>query len=314
MVEMDRYATALESSTDTGATRQASAAVNRIALGQASQGFAAQDRMDYARPDYLSRRDQRAILARTVELDVIPRLLQVRPPVLPVAALAAVTETHVAELAALTLGANEAASAAFVAALREEGFAAQALYLNLLTPVARRLGEWWERDVCDFTQVTTGLWRLQAAMRDLSPAFLGSANVAAAPRRARPRILLVPLPGEQHTFGLSMVHEFFSRAGWNAWSGPLDSRGELGATVRRQWVDVVGFSMACDERLETARAEIAAVRLASRNPGLAVLVGGPPFVASPGLAACIGADGTATDGLQAVAAANALLKRQDERC
>ena len=32
--------------------------------------------------------------------------------------------------------------------------------------------------------------------------------------------------------------------------------------VRSEWVDMVGFSLACDERLETARLEIRAVRLA----------------------------------------------------
>ena len=45
----------------------------------------------------------------------------------------------------------------------------------------------------------------------------------------------------------------------------------------------------------------------------AVMVGGPPFVADPALAASIGADGTALDGLQAVANANALLRRDHER-
>ena len=194
--------------------------------------------------------------------------------------------------------------------MRRRGIAPEAVYLDLLAPTARRLGEWWEDDICDFTQVTTGLWRLQIAMRELSPAFLAASSVASGPR---PRVLLAPLPGEQHTFGLSMVHDFFRRGGWDAWSGPVADRAELAAMVRHQWVDVVGFSLACDERMDTARAEIRAVRLASRNPGLAVMVGGPPFVANPGLAAEIGADGTAENGLQAVAAAGELLRRAPER-
>lgn len=110
-----------------------------------------------------------------------------------------------------------------------------------------------------------------------------------------------------------MVFDFFCRAGWNAWTGPLETRGELASMVRGQWIDVVGFSLACDERLDAARAEIRAVRAASRNPGLAVMVGGPPFVANPALAASIGADGTALDGLQAVTNAHALLRRDHER-
>ena len=83
--------------------------------------------------------------------------------------------------------------------------------------------------------------------------------------------------------------------------------------VRSSWVDVVGFSLACDERLDTVRTEISAIRLASRNPGLAVMVGGPPFVLDPALAEAVGADGTARDGLQAVGAAHGLLQREAER-
>ena len=78
--------------------------------------------------------------------------------------------------------------------------------------------------------------------------------------------------------------------------------------VQAERVDVVGFSLACDERLETVYQEIRGVRRASRNPGLSVMVGGPPFVANPLLAAELGADGTATDGRQAVAQAQALVE------
>ncbi len=271
------------------------------------------DMMAHARSQAAAARagiDRRAILARTVELDVIPQLLLRRFAATRATIIAAVTAAEVAELAEITLGAHDAQTSRFVTNIRERGVGPEAVYLDLLAPVARRLGEWWEDDVCDFTQVTTGLWRLQVAMREVSPAFLVSAGIATGPR---PRVLLVPLPGEQHTFGLSMVHDFFRRGGWDAWSGPVADRAELAAMVRHQWVDVVGFSLACDERLDSARAEIRAVRLASRNPGLAVMVGGPPFVANPGLAAEIGADGTAQNGLQAVAAAGALLKRAANR-
>ena len=256
--------------------------------------------------------DRRAILARTVELDVIPQLLLRRFASTRAAIVAAVTTAEIAELAEITLGAHDSATSRFVAGMRERGVAPEVLYLDLLTPTARRLGEWWEEDVCDFTQVTTGLWRLQIAMRELSPAFLARSGPGVGSRQMG-RVLLVPLPGEQHTFGLSMVHDFFRRGGWDAWSGPVASRAELAAMVRHQWVDVVGFSLACDERMDSARAEIRAVRQASRNPGLAVMVGGPPFVADPGLAAEIGADGTAENGLQAVAAAGELLRRAAER-
>ena len=265
----------------------------------------------------IPRTERQAILVRTVKLDVIPRLLSlVRSPdasqsgalesaPLPVPV---VTPAQVAELADLALHGHDRSVCTLVGDLREQGISAESLLLDLLTPVARRLGEWWEQDVCSFMEVTTGLWRLQDAMHGLGPTFLSSGALPPGPR-----ILLVPMPGEQHTFGLSMVFEFFRRAGWNAWSGPVASREELAEAVSREWVDVVGFSLGSDERLEAAREEIQAVRDASRNPGLFVMVGGPPFVASSGLAASIGADGTAQDGAQAVATAAGLMQRSGRR-
>ena len=260
--------------------------------------------------------ERRHILTRTIELDVIPRLLRARgigrADPAPVKAIP-VTAAHVAQLVAFTLAASEPATSGFVAAMRDQGFRAETLYLDLLAPAASRLGELWVEDLCDFTEVTIGLTRLQQAMRLLSPAFLGSNFLTQVDRQAGPRVLLVPLPGEQHTFGLSMVFDFFRRAGWTAWSGPIGSTGELATMVRSNWIDVVGFSLSCDERLDTVRSEIRAVRLASQNPGLAVMVGGPPFVLDPRLAGMVGADGTARDGLQAVGQAHALLQGDVER-
>ena len=264
------------------------------------------DALGVARQQGLRARDQRrrAILTRTVQLDVIPRLVVAHVGVTVPAPTLAVAPAHVAELVELVLARGEPAAIAYVEAMRDRGAAAESLYLDLLAPAARRLGVMWEEDTCDFTEVTVGLWRLQSAMRELSPSFLDHP----AGRTSGPRILLVPLPGESHTFGLSMVYEFFRRAGWNAWSGPVSDSAELAAMVRSERVDVIGFSLSCDERLETVYSEIRAVRRASLNPGLSVMVGGPPFVGNPLLAAQLGADGTATDGQQAVAQAQALVE------
>ncbi len=257
--------------------------------------------------------ERQAILTRTVELDVIPRLLRAHGLGKPVPKAPAVSATDTALLVELSLAPDEAATTGFVMSLQDQGFDTEALYLNLLAPAAARLGTMWDEDLCDFTEVTIGLNRLHRAMRDLGGSLIGSRFLQGAGRQAGKRALIMPLPGEQHTFGISMVLEFFRRAGWSAWSGAVDDSGELLTMVRSDWVDVVGFSLACDERLETARTEIRAVRLASRNPAVAVMVGGPAFVANPDLAAAIGADGTASDGMQAVRQAQALVDRQVER-
>jgi methanogenic corrinoid protein MtbC1 len=124
--------------------------------------------------------------------------------------------------------------------------------------------------------------------------------------------MLMPLPGEQHTFGLSMLSDFFTRAGWHTWSGTVADAGELNAMVRGDWIDLIGFSLSHDALLDDARRHIAAIRRASRNPAVVIMVGGLPFAEDAGLALEIGADGTALDGAQAVAIAAVLLKRRVE--
>ncbi len=248
------------------------------------------------------------ILTQTVELEVIPRLLRalrgegsaeptsIRPPSL-------VSGHHVSQLVSLVTAREEAKAIAFVEALHADGIPVEMLYLDLLAPTARQLGQMWEEDECDFTDVTIGLFLLQNTLRELGAAFQSDLATDAL----APRALLVPLPGEQHTFGLSMVFDFFRRAGWNAWSGPIDSDAVLTDMVQNSWFDVVGFSLACDEQLDDARRAIRMVRKHSRNPNVAVMVGGPGFAANPALAALVGADGTAIDGQQAVQQARALV-------
>lgn len=221
------------------------------------------------------------ILTQTVEQHVIPRLLLARrddaagaasPTAAADAGAAAdpsISEAQVAGLVALVLARDEAASLAYVEALHTDGIPAETLYLDLLAPTARQLGQMWVDDDCDFTDVTVGLFLLQNSLRELGAAH----HTSTAVNPAAPRILLVPLPREQHTFGLSMVYDFFCRAGWNAWSGTIESEGELAAMVRESWFDVVGFSLPCDEQLDDARAIIGMVRASSLNPGVAVMAG-----------------------------------------
>ncbi len=238
------------------------------------------------------------VLAKAVEVAVIPQLLaQRREP-----GAAAVSKAHVDQLVQIVLREESAAAVAYVNAIHRRGVMPEAICLDLLASAACVLGAMWEDDLCDFIEVSIGLGKLKVAMREMRDARLMPAGAPTGPS-----ILLVPLPGEHHSFGLSMVHDFFVRAGWDTWTGPVASSAELRAMVTAQRVDVLGFSLASDQFLGAAEAEIAAVRQHSRNPALVVMVGGPSFVANPALAARIGADGTALNGLQAVTEARRLV-------
>jgi len=259
-------------------------------------------------PDFCPRpmRSRHELVARTVAADVLPRLMlagrglpeRAGPDcVLPAAAVG------VAELADIAIAKKAAVALAFVERAHARGMSLEALYLDLLAPAARHLGDLWTEDVIDFTQVTIGLGRLQQVLRQLSPAFQSGVVPHGTGRHA----LLVPAPGEQHTFGLSMVTEFFRRAAWSVWSGVPATPAELGSIVRDNWFAIVGFSLGAEVRLDGLRAGIRRVRQVSQNRGVGIMVGGPLFIEHPELVAQVGADATAADGRQAVSQAQTLL-------
>jgi methanogenic corrinoid protein MtbC1 len=254
--------------------------------------------------------DQRrvALLARALESEVIPRLVLSRhaggePAYRSNPDQPGPTKEDVQQLTSHVVQGDLQGAAAFVGALRARDFPLERIYLELFAPVARHLGELWEADLCDFTSVTIGLCCLQQLVLDNSQAF----GQRPSRRSADRRILLAPVPGEQHSFGLVMVGEFFRRQGWDVCSATGAAAGELVAMVRKQWFSIVGLSLAGECRTETLATLIRDIRRASRNPQIGVLVGGRVFTEQPELAAMVGADATSSDGQQAVLKAETLL-------
>lgn len=205
-------------------------------------------------------------------------------------------------MARLVLAEDVPAAIAFAEELRRRGIGAQELMLGVLGPAAARLGAWWTEDRCSFVDVTLGLMHLRQVLQAMSPVLLSD---VAPPAETR-RVLLMPAPGEQHTFGLALVGECFRRGGWHVTVLAAADAAEAAEAVRQDWFAVAGLSAATEARLEPLAAVIAALRRASCNHDLAILVGGPLFRGRPELARRVGADGTAADGEQAVRQAEAL--------
>lgn len=247
-------------------------------------------------------------LARTIELEIIPRLMLAhraapQAPMRPTGPGQPITTEDVRQFAKLVLSHAEDVAFASVQTLRARDVSVERIYLELLAPTARYLGELWEEDLCNFTDVTVGLGRLQRVLRELSPALGRSVEHPSLGRR----VLLLPSPGEQHTFGLVMVAEFFRRAGWDVTGGAWATGADAAALVGAEWFDVIGFSLGAEVHLSSLAESISAVRRATCNPGLAVLVGGPMFGVHPHYVEQVGADGMTIDGREAPALAERLI-------
>ena len=258
-------------------------------------------------PAFMARR-RHDVLSQTIAQDVVPRLILARgaeAAVLPAPpeAEAAVQTGDVSTLVDILLHHELRDAVSFVDGVADHGAAVETIYLDLLTPVARNLGTLWDEDLCDFLQVTSGLGRLHHVLNRLSAPFQDDPLRLAR----RHRVILVPGPGDTHSFGLSMVASFFQRAGWSGWTGVPDSPADLIRRVHAESFAVIGFSVACGRRLEALSSAIRAVRRASMNPDIRIMVGGPVFALQPELVAMVGADATAVDGRQAVLQAQSLL-------
>lgn len=246
-----------------------------------------------------------AVLKLVLEHDLIARLMNTHCASFPCpsgspGAGAALVQTvveaaQVQALVDISLNGEAQSARDFVFRLRDKGAPIESLYLDLITPAARRIGAMWEADTCDFVLVTLALLRIQQLMYDLSPDFVFD-GAEPSSRRA----LIVPAPGSHHTLGAAMVADFFRRDGWDVVSSHELSRADVVRALRQEWFDVVAVSISAPNQVLMTSALISDVRKVSSNRGVTVMVGGPLAQSVPDLAIRVGADVVTLDAKQAV--------------
>lgn len=246
-------------------------------------------------------------LARFVSSEIIPRLLRLHAEVVPDAPSVDVLvkalkpdSTDVNALAHIVLGDDLEAAATYIKVMRDRGLSMEALYIELLEPTARYLGQMWDNDECDFVDVTVGVGRLQTLLSIFN-------DTHALPNlRTKRRVLIATTPGNQHFLGASMIEKLMSAAGWRVRTEYSSDAAEIMRSVRKKWFAVIGLTVGFDRQLEGLKSIIADVRQGSKNDTIGVLVGGPMFTENPALAIEVGADATAPNAPAAVLAAQKL--------
>lgn len=246
-------------------------------------------------------------IARFVSNEVVPRLLRLHteivpdaPPVNELIEALRPSSTEIDALAHIVLGDDLEAAATYVTIMRDRGLSMETLYVELLEPTARHLGEMWDRDECDFIDVTIGVGRLQKLLAIFNDTYtipeLGTKR----------RVLMATAPGNQHSFGASMIEKLLSAAGWQVDIEYSGNAADLVEAVQRSWFAVIGLTAGSDAQLEALKSVIVEIRKSSQNPQIGVLVGGPMFTQNPALALTVGADDTAPNAPTAVLAAQKL--------
>lgn len=253
-------------------------------------------------------------LARLIEGEIIPRLLMAHRSganrdVIPMNS-ATIDDDEIDRFAHQVMTADLANLAEHIELRTRRGVTVETVYFDLLSPAAKRLGEMWENDECEFTDVTIGLCRLQQLVYE----FADRVHVENGSGDGRTALFALT-PGDHHSFGLVLVVEYFRRAGWRTVCMPDATEADLIDTVRSERFDLIGFSMADAQWLDRLPPVISRVRKASRNRDMKVIVGGRAFEQRPDRVAMVGADETAGDAREAVHVADALLgRRQSAPC
>ncbi|MEI7463962.1 MAG: cobalamin-dependent protein [Burkholderiales bacterium] len=188
------------------------------------------------------------------------------------------------------------AAALLIARLQEVGLDHEGIFIELITPAARYLGQQWEDDRLGFADVTVGLMLMQEVIHGMGYEYHDGPQQATEVKR----VMLASAPGSQHVLGLSIVSEIFRKAGWQVVLEVSPSRTELCHAVQNEWFDLVGLSVALDSQLDALSGLVDGLKAASRNPTTPVLLGGPVFSIGAHRAEDFGAKAICVDARECV--------------
>lgn len=187
---------------------------------------------------------------------------------------------------------NVPCSAALLDQARSHGGDIERIYEGVVARSARQLGVRWEDDRSTFLDVTVGLSRLHAMVRDL-----GEGIVSAVSSVNAPCALLAPCPGEDHTLGITMVADYFRRAGWQVNLAPKPDLKTLLEGAKSSKPQYIGLSIGTLRLISRLRETIRELRAVC--PDATIAVGGSATVEIPNLGARVGADTVTVDAINA---------------
>ncbi len=231
--------------------------------------------------------------ASVIENVIVPRLLMshVNNNTAILKEKISLQNVAVSDFIKLTTQDDPSAAIEYVRHLMNSGVPFQDMLLELMAPAARVLGERWEDDKASFVEVALGVSRMHRILREFDgvPSHLWSN--AGFGRHA----LLLPAPGEHHSFGLRLVQEFLLRESWTVTNKPVKDVQQLGVVVAQEHFDIVGLSLSGQTLVEPFLEAIRVIRKRSKNRHVRIIVGGHLFVEKPELIELCGSDAYAVD-------------------
>lgn len=222
--------------------------------------------------------------------EVVRRVAENLAPPALTAALAPEPRPATAEIEALAMALcspDREAAVARIEEARRRGASHDALCRAWLAEAARLLGAWWEEDRVSFYQVTIAAGRIYAILRILR--LQHAQTLPHGPRRA----VFAPVPGEDHTLGISIAADMARNLGWDIELLLGRDHDGLIAELTRRDTALIGLSAGSKRALPALIQLIVALRIS--NPGARILVCGQIARANIGLVGITGADAVSPD-------------------
>ncbi|MFN3847267.1 MAG: B12-binding domain-containing protein [Paracoccaceae bacterium] len=151
--------------------------------------------------------------------------------------------------------------------------------------VARRLGVAWEEDMASFAEVTIGVARLQAILRDIGTNWMADT----ADRSFGATVLMILPDSEQHTLGALVAASWLRRRGISVCLKMAPSLADIAALLEVRHFDGAMISIACQEKLEVGARLVTTIKQETAN-GLRIALGGAVVDQGGDVAAMTGAD------------------------
>lgn len=172
-----------------------------------------------------------------------------RPVAPPAVAFSPEADDHLAALAEALLTSESLFQQRIGRIMRLHGVSAETLIDDYIPHLAHQLGTDWIADTRSFADVTICVARLNAAVRDLSRAWVANDSGG----WDAPRLGLILPEREQHTLGAAIAASRLRRLGVSVQVMSGRSDHEIIDTVRRLDLDMIAISVSTTDRLETAR-------------------------------------------------------------
>jgi methanogenic corrinoid protein MtbC1 len=183
----------------------------------------------------------------------------------------------------------------------ENGTPVRDIYLHVFQNTQREIGRLWETNQVTVAQEHFCTAATQMIMAQLYPHIFNTERIGR-------RMVATCVSGELHEIGVRMVADFFEMEGWDTYYvGSNAPATSIISTIETYNVDVLGISATMYFHVSEVKKLVEKVRGNPVGHHVKILVGGYPFLVTPGLWEKIGADGFGRDAQEAIALANQLV-------